>query len=241
MLFFTTTVSRPLTYFRSFSSATRRRLAQYDLFTERFLFVFVPVFAFGIAQGSASFTVASIVLAINHQQQVSVVQMVIFVVDFTVIPAIALYIYKLVLLFYKILLLVCIAWRLHVKESTEKAFKLQKRTVAVFCVLVENSKKLLFKRKPHPSKKNRCHLTSSAVTRLAQFMQEHTKLLVDLVHFNRHFASVLIFWYYTPLLFSSIFILCFLYFLPVMFIIKVHLFTFKFVVLSLLLMFFLFA
>lgn len=230
MIFFSSpitvsTTTRPLAYFRSFSSATRRRLAQYDHRTERFLKVFVPIFAFGMAQGSAGIAVVSIYLAIYQQQPVPVVQMVILVAELAVLPAVILYTYKLVLLFFKILLLVCIAWSLHVKKITERAFKLQKKVAAATfpCVSAKDEKKhQFFERKPHPSKSN--HLARSAVVRIEQFMQEHTKLLINLVHFNQHFASVLIFWYFAPLLFSSIFILCLLYFLPVMFIIKVNIF-----------------
>lgn len=46
-------------------------------------------------------------------------------------------------------------------------------------------------------------------------MREHAQLLVDLVHFNRHFASPLIFWHFVPALYGSVFLLCLLYFFPV--------------------------
>ncbi|KAH9408035.1 hypothetical protein TYRP_011688 [Tyrophagus putrescentiae] len=46
------------------------------------------------------------------------------------------------------------------------------------------------------------------------FIREHAQLLVDLVIFNRHFASPLIFWHFVPALYCSVFLLCLLYFFP---------------------------
>ena len=55
------------------------------------------------------------------------------------------------------------------------------------------------------------------------FAREHCRLLVDLVHLNRHFASPLIFAFYTPIIAASVYVLCLLYFLPGELLLKLYL------------------
>ncbi len=55
------------------------------------------------------------------------------------------------------------------------------------------------------------------------FMRKHCRLLVDLVLFNRHFASLLIFWFFLPVIVLSVYILCVLYFLSVPLLLKAYL------------------
>ncbi len=211
--------ARPLVHFRSFSRTTRNRLARYDYNTERFLVFSLPLDACLLTGGSGYYIVISIW---PIYRSVWWFQMILYFVDLSVILAIFMYTFKIALFFYKLLPFVCYAWRLHVKEITGKAFKRPVKISAATAVELKN--KRLFRQKSCPNNNNR-FITSVSI-KANYFMKEHTNLIIDLLHFNRHFASVLIFWYYMPLLFSSIFILCVLYFLPVVFIIKVHFFAF---------------
>ncbi len=141
--------------------------------------------------------------------QAYLVQIIVYFSDFTIIPAIIMYIFKKVVFLFKLLPLVCYAWQLHVKEITRKTFRQQKK----FDSAKEKEDKRLFKRK--------LNLNGNKIW-TSFFIREHTKLLVDLIHFNRHFASVLIIGYYLPVLFASVFVLCFLYFFQVLYIIRIY-------------------
>ncbi len=54
-------------------------------------------------------------------------------------------------------------------------------------------------------------------------MREHCRLLVDLVHLNRHLVSPLLFWFYSPVLVASVYLLCLRYFMPVAILLKLYL------------------
>ncbi len=55
------------------------------------------------------------------------------------------------------------------------------------------------------------------------FMRRHSQLLLNLVVFNRHFASLLIFWFLLPMIVLSVYILCVLYFLAVPLLLRLYL------------------
>ncbi len=190
----------PLVYFRSFSRATRDRLALYDYYTENVLILVVPTYTYALTVSIYHY----IVIALwPIYQDVLLIQVIQYFVDFTIVYVLILYTLKEVMLFFKLLPFACYAWHLHVKEITRRAFN-----------------RVPMRHKLHPHKSSHSITLNSIKTTF--FMREHTKLLVALVHFNRHFASVLIFWYYFSVLFISVFILCLLYFLPVSFLIKVY-------------------
>ena len=55
------------------------------------------------------------------------------------------------------------------------------------------------------------------------FMRRHSELLLNLVVLNRHFASLLIFWFLLPMIVLSVYILCVLYFLAVPLLLRLYL------------------
>ncbi len=147
-------------------------------------------------------------------QRFLLIQIILYFADFSICFAALSYTLKMVVFFYKLFPLVCYAWRLHLKEITQKAFRLPIKTIVVAVVDEKSRRKLFRLKKFHPNSQNSHSITSLSI-KTAHFMREHTKLLVALVHLNQHLASVLIFWYYFSMLYFSIFILCLLYFLQV--------------------------
>ena len=208
----------PLVYFRSFSRATRDRLALYDYYTENVLILVVPTYTYALTVCVYHYTV---IATWPIYRNVLLIQVIQCFVDYTIVVAMLSYTLKEVMLFFKLLPLVCYAWHLHVKEITRRAFnRVPMKTAVAVAVAEDKNKQNLFKHKFHPNTNSHSIISSSI--RTTHFMREHTKLLVALVHFNRHFASVLIFWYYFSIFFISVSILCLLYFLPVPFFVKVY-------------------
>ena len=107
---------------------------------------------------------------------------------------------KRLLLFYKTLPIICLAWYRHSQEVLGVALKQMKA--------FSSSQRL-----------------SAAIGTIwiTVFMKEHSKLLVDLVHLNRHLVSPLLFWFYSPILVGTVYILCLLYFMPVAILLKMYL------------------
>lgn len=102
-----------------------------------------------------------------------------------------------VALTYKTVLLVSFSWFLHIGQVSKEVFWSMKSAFLL-------------------SRKSISGTTeSSRITFIwSVFMREHSLLLIDLINFNKHFDSTLIFWHYTPVIISTIYCFCLLYFMP---------------------------
>lgn len=186
----------PLPHYRSFSCKTRTRIALLDLVTESVIhfFVLLQMISFICSTTFLFFVVNDVANGIWHQviSNLCIYQLY-TVVDFILIVLLLHYILCKVYLIYKTVFLATYSWSLHMKEvSKEATWKMK---------LAKLNRKNIFR--------------SSQITFIwSFFMREHSLLLVDLIHFNKHFASTLIFWHYTPIIISTIYCLCLLYFMP---------------------------
>ncbi len=146
------------------------------------------------------------------------------------------YIHRRLCLFYKVVLLVSVAWCLHARQLLQSAVRgmraAEQRCYYLLLLQCKSGLGPLFSVSLTTVKKQHAHHTSGYASLCSPpqqsrllaatidrvwvrtFIVEQCRLLVDLVHLDRHFASPLLFAFYAPILTASVYVLCLLYFLP---------------------------
>ena len=219
-----------LSHFRFFSALTRSRLLFADRLIEELLTVFIPIgttFAFVVICRFA------LVCAVDfYQAGKAPLQVAHLLLETVPLMFAVAYTLKKGFLFLKLLFLTLIVWYTQAREVEKKAVaQMQAATMAQFAYFFK------IKRKNQMQQQNLAYMAASGlltdhrfqmalgtVWTTTGFMREHCRLLVDLVLFNQHFASRLIFWFFLPMIIGSVFLLCTLYFLPVYFLLKLYMY-----------------
>ena len=236
----------PNCHFRSFSGRVRFQLSLLDRSSELFLTLFLPAESsviLGIllllALNPMSDSSSSSLFFRSHEawqlMQLSADAVAFFLVFQTI--------YKRLMLYYKTLPLVCLAWYLHSREVIEAAVRQMRAAEYLFfrpSIGLTNtagargfgSLAAAYRRysvntisggvQTGPPGSQRLSAAIGTIW-ITVFMREHCRLLVDLVHLNRHLVSPLLFWFYSPVLVSSVYILCLLYFMPLAILLKLSL------------------
>lgn len=220
-----------LTYFRSLSIKTQGRLALADSFIEELYTVTMLLFmAFFLL-----FAGRYVLLSAAHffTQGTPSLQIVHLILEAAACLAMIQNAVRKAFLFLKLLFLVVLVWCTQAQEIEKRAVtEMQSASVAQFIPFGFHGTQ------QHDSSGNTTLTITSGLNMITSyrftvtlstiwvngFMRGHTRLLADLVLFNRHFASKLIFWFYFPLIIVSIYILCVVYFLPVPFLFRLYLF-----------------
>ena len=257
-------LSRHNRHFRSFSGRTRLQLALADRISELLITVLFPI-------ASCLVPANYLLLALSPKSDSNfsslyfrpheVWPMAVFSVDAAAFFLVFQTIYKRLLLYYKTLPIICLAWYLHSQEVLKAAVRQMRAAEHAFF----RSSNIGLANAPSKKLKNGntsywhylvgtisgansrtmspdSQRLSAAISTIwvSVFMREHCRLLVDLVHLNRHLVSPLLFWFYSPVLVSSVYILCLLYFMPVATLLKLYLLAvFIFVPITFALLFFL--
>ncbi len=239
----------PNQHFRSFSGRTRSQLVLFDRVSELVITVVLPL---------ESISMLSIIflLALSHSRgdnssasfhrshEASLLALL--YLDLLAIFVVFHSTFKRLLLYYKTLPLICLAWCLHSREVLGAAVRQMRAAEYLFFFRSRNDQARVDggggREAEQLNAAYRHYLVntisgensramSPGSQRLSAaigtiwvnvFMREHCRLLVDLVHLNRHLVSPLLFWFYSPVLVSSVYILCLLYFMPLAILLKLY-------------------
>ncbi len=233
----------PNCHFRSFSRRTRAQLSLLDHTTELFITLLLPaestlmlaIFLLVALNPMSDSSTSSLFFRSHEAWQLTVLS-----ADAVAIFVVFQAIYKRLMLFYKTLLLICLAWYLHLQEVLGAAVRQMRAAAQYYQFFCRPSISHLTMNQAGKSETKRfggeggggSTVLFSASQRLSAaigtiwitvFMREHCSLLVDLVHLNRHLVSPLLFWFYSPVLVCSVYILCLLYFMPLAILLKLSL------------------
>ncbi len=193
-------------HFRSFSERTQLQLSLFDCTSELVITLLLPL------NSTLALVIVVFLLALNLKMGATysssssffsfeTSQMALLSLDVVAFSLAYQATLKRLLLFYKTLPIICLAWYRHSRE-------------VLGAVAVKQMKAF--------SSSQRFSAAIGTIW-VAVFMKAHSELLVDLVHLNRHLVSPLLYWFYNPIIVGSVFTLCLLYFRPVAFCFKLYL------------------
>ncbi len=236
----------PNCHFRSFSGKVQFQLSLLDRSSELFLTFFLPAessvilgILLLVALNPMSDSSSSSLFFRSHEAW----QLMLLSADAAAFFLVFQTIYKRLMLYYKTLPLICLAWYLHSREVIEAAVRQMRAAEYLFfrpsIGLANTAGARGFGSLAAAYRRYSVNTISGGVLTgppgsqrlsaaigtiwITVFMREHCKLLVDLVHLNRHLVSPLLFWFYSPVLVSSVYILCLLYFMPLAILLKLSL------------------